>query len=130
MKVLVFGGRDYSNYPLLEKALDQLHEQYNFTTVIHGAAKGADSLAGRWAKERNIPVQAFPAQWNTHTHDCPHWCFNNRYCKLAGPRRNTQMLREGQPQLAVGFPGGNGTKDVTQQAKKAGVKTLSVKCRT
>ena len=59
MDLLVCGGRDYQDYQALRSTLDRLHKDLHFTTIIHGAARGADSLAGRWARERNIPVREF-----------------------------------------------------------------------
>jgi hypothetical protein len=41
-----------------------------------------------------------------------------RYGPAAGPIRNTQMLIEGRPELVVFFPGGDGTKDMVEKARK------------
>lgn len=83
------------------------------TCVIHGAAPGADFLAGWWAMTNNIPVRAFPADWR-------------KYGKRAGFRRNQQMLDEGKPDIVFAFPGGNGTKDMVKRAKAAGVPVLEI----
>lgn len=67
-------------------------------------------MGGRYAEERGIPVRAFPADWTTHG-------------KAAGPIRNSQMLKDGQPDLVVAFLGPNsrGTANMISQAEKAGV---------
>jgi hypothetical protein len=83
------------------------------TLIIHGAAKGADTLAGRWAKEFNIPVLVFPADWK-------------KYGRRAGPIRNAQMLSEGKPNLVVAFPGGRGTANMVGLSQKAGVPVYAV----
>lgn len=129
MKVLVFGGRDYQDYDTLRKILNKLHRQHNFTQVIHGAAKGADSLADRWARETGIPIRAFPANWNLHAKRCNLYCRSQRYCRSAGIRRNERMRDEGKPDLAVGFPGGNGTKHMSETARAAGITTMLVERR-
>jgi hypothetical protein len=49
MKVLVCSRRDYADRDHLNNTLDYLHQQYNFTLLIQGAARGADRLAGVWA---------------------------------------------------------------------------------
>jgi len=38
MKVLVCGGREYDNYENICRTLDKLHEEHQFTVVIHGDA--------------------------------------------------------------------------------------------
>ena len=43
MKVLVSGGRTYSNYRVVKHTLDNIDKQSLITNLIHGGAKGADS---------------------------------------------------------------------------------------
>ena len=113
MKLLVCGGRDYANTRALNEALDAIHRERNVTRLIHGAARGADSLAAAWAHSRGVPVTAFPADWATHG-------------KAAGFRRNETMLRQGKPDLVVAFPGGKGTAHMVRLARAAGVSVLEI----
>ncbi len=124
MKALVCGGRDYSNFQHLKATLNKIHQETPITTLIHGAARGADSLAGRWAKETSVPVQEFPANWNAHDQKCGNRCRSGRYCRRAGFRRNEQMLEKGQPDTIIAFPGGRGTAGMVDLANSAGVKVL------
>lgn len=39
MRVLVCGGRDFTDQLLLEQILDRLHQERSFKTVIDGAAR-------------------------------------------------------------------------------------------
>jgi hypothetical protein len=112
MRVLVCGGRDYSNMPLVFATLHDLNYAHGITTIIHGAASGADEIADKWAKERRIPCAVFRADW----------C---QYGKSAGPRRNREMLLH-KPDLVVAFPGGRGTADMVRAAKAAGVPVQEV----
>jgi hypothetical protein len=120
MRVLVCGGRDYGRvsdeiqaaYDWLDGLRGGLPEGQNIE-IIHGCARGADSIAGSWASERGVPVHAFPADWNKHG-------------RAAGPIRNRQMLVEGKPDLVVAFPGGRGTANMIAQAKAAGVEVMQV----
>jgi len=107
MRVLVTGGRDFDERNMLAQTLDRLHEQHGFTLLIHGAAKGADRLAGEWAKSRGIEILACPADWR-------------RYGRGAGMQRNKEMLEQ-SPDLLVAFPGGKGTENMVKIAKKAGL---------
>ena len=109
MKVLVCGGRDYNDYETTRRILSRLRIE----TIIHGGARGADSLGERYATENNIDVLSFPARWE-------------EYGRSAGAIRNAEMLREGTPDLVVAFPGGKGTANMIKQAKEAGVSVYEV----
>lgn len=113
MKVVVYGGRDFTNEAVMNLLMDRLHEEYGFTLVIDGKARGADTLAYNWAVSRGIPTQRFPADWN-------------KYGRGAGPIRNRQMIVEGQPDVAVAFPGGAGTSNMTKQLAEFGIETRFV----
>lgn len=106
MRVLVCGSRHFQDYALMEKTLEALA----ITTIIEGEARGADTLARRYAERRGLDVLPFPALWDKHG-------------KAAGPIRNKQMLVEGQPELVIAFRGPNsrGTQNMIDQAKKAGI---------
>ena len=104
LKILFCGGRDYSNY----RSVRNIIAPYEPKLIIHGAARGADSLAGRAAKELGIPVRAFPADWNY-------------YGKSAGYIRNRQMLDEGKPDIVVAVPGGKGTAMMMKLARSRGI---------
>jgi hypothetical protein len=106
MRVLITGGRHYSDQDLLEKTLNELHSRHGFTDLMHGDASGADQLAGQWAKSRGISVKAYPADWKN-------------LGRIAGPIRNKKMLDE-KPDLLVAFPGGKGTANMVFYAKKSG----------
>lgn len=105
LRVLVCGGRDFQDQAKLWAALDDLT---GVVLVIHGGARGADSLGGAWAVARGIPVEVFPADWAKHR-------------KKAGILRNIQMLTDGKPDLVVAAPGGRGTEDMVRRAVDAGV---------
>ena len=112
MRVLITGGRDFSDRALLFDALDRLHSIHGFTVLIHGDASGADRLSGEWAASKGIQVEARPAEWKKHG-------------RAAGPIRNSQMLDE-KPGLVIAFPGGNGTADMVKKAKQAGLEVVMV----
>lgn len=106
--VLVTGGRTFHDKAKLHDAMNKLDERYGFTTLIHGGASGADTLAGAWAKEWGITVWVHPADWSKHG-------------RAAGAIRNQDMLERGKPDLVVAFPGGAGTADMVRRAKAAGI---------
>ena len=111
MRVLVCGGRAYADRQALYDVLDKLHSLHKIETVIAGGAKGADSLAEGWARERGVPTEVYQADWAG-------------LGRKAGPIRNQRMLDERVPQLVVAFPGGRGTADMTSRARKVGIETV------
>lgn len=118
MKVLICGSRRWTDREAIQKVIDGLDPG---TTVIHGAATGADSIAGELAGACGLGVLAFPAGWDEHGEcHCPPTL---PYCRAAGPRRNRQMLEEGKPDRVVAFPlsGSKGTADMIRQARGRGI---------
>jgi len=111
MRVLVCGGRKWSNQWATYDFLDWLHRGLGITLVINGKARGADTLGRQWAIDRGIEKLDFPADWD-------------RYKKAAGPIRNQLMLKEGKPELIIAFPGETGTANMVSLALKAQVPVI------
>lgn len=111
MRILVCGGRDYTDEAAGFKALDALHAKRGITLIIEGECPygGADLIAKRWGESRGVRVLPFHAEWK-------------KYGRAAGPKRNSRMLEEGRPDGVVAFPGGYGTADMASKAEAAGLK--------
>lgn len=107
--VLVCGGRDFSDKHVLFETLDALE----IDCIVHGGARGADSLAGEWALVHRIPMIIVPAQWDG-------------YGKAAGPLRNGWMLRFTKVNHVVAFPGGHGTANMIRQTEQAGIRLTKI----
>ena len=80
IRCIIAGGRDFTNYNALKKALASINFGENTLTIISGTARGADSLGEQYAKENNLKLMRFPAQWD-------------KYGKRAGYLRNEEMCR-------------------------------------
>jgi len=111
MKLLVCGGRDYTDEGTAFKVLDHVSKPVD--TIISGAAKGADTIGSNWAKTRGKSLLEFPANWGA-------------YGKSAGPIRNMQMLVEGSPDFVLAFPGGKGTEHMLSISEHEGIPTTRV----
>lgn len=128
---LVCGGRAFADPALFDSAMSDLIRIRGIpSVVIHGAASGADTMAGEWARRLAVDLVPFPAKWTDLSH--PDAVIRTRrdgscYDALAGHRRNQQMLDEGRPTLVVAFPGGTGTADMTSRARKAGIEVAEIK---
>lgn len=106
--LVVCGGRDYADSRAIYRALDRIRSEKGVAKIIHGGARGADSIAGQWAESNGAEVQVFEADWETHG-------------KRAGPVRNQAMADAGADGC-VAFPGGIGTADMVRRAEAAGLK--------
>ena len=110
-RIIVCGGVDFNDYDYLKNQLDRLRAYYEDIKLVSGHARGADTLAERYAAERDIPIQVFPAEWK-------------KYGKAAGPMRNRAMLEYANEETAVvaAFWDGQsrGTGNMIKQAKAAG----------
>lgn len=114
-RVLVCGSRTFREGSLVEMALRSLSGD---NLIIHGAAKGADSLAGWHAQSLGHHVAEYPADWD-------------QYGKRAGYVRNQQMLDEGKPDLVFAFVDkplseSKGTAMMVDLAHRAGLPVVVV----
>ena len=66
----------------------------NIPLVVHGGARGADTLGGEWAAAHSIRVEVFPADWKRHR-------------RSAGPRRTSRWPRLARTFVSR-FPEGRG----------------------
>ena len=103
-RVLVCGGRDYTDHARVKQVLDALDPRP--ICIIHGNARGADWCAALWARRSGVLDFPFPAHWD----DDP---------RGAGHIRNRRMLYAAKPDLVIAFPGGRGTNSMTQLARMA-----------
>lgn len=110
MKVIIAGSRNINNIELIKKAVveAQIHTQ-NISEIVSGGARGVDLMGEYYAKEHNIKVVKFPADWDT-------------YGKSAGYRRNYEMGVYSDMLLAVWDGKSKGTKhmiDIMNKLNKA-----------
>jgi len=111
LKVIIAGGRDY--HFILEdiQFLNNLHNELKFTAIISGGARGADTEGEIWAKENNIPIERYPAQWN-------------HFGRSAGFIRNKLMAKEGD--MLIAFPGSKGTAHMVRIMQEANKNVVEV----
>ena len=106
MKLSVIGSRTFENYEMLVNEILKLN--LNISSVISGGAKGADTLAERWANENNIPIILYKPDWK-------------KYGRAAGLRRNENIIESCDFCLAFWDGKSKGTKfsiDLCKKLKK------------
>lgn len=110
MKVIIAGGRWYDDYKFLKEKCDTILSNLSEVEIVSGAAKGADGLGEKYAKENNYKCTKFPADWE-------------KYGRSAGPRRNRQMAEYADGLIAFWDGKSRGTKNMIELAKKHKLKT-------
>ena len=75
-KIIVAGSRGITDYALVEKAIKL--SNFQISEVVSGKAAGVDTLGELYAKNNNIPITHFPANWD-------------KFGKSAGYLRNVEM---------------------------------------
>lgn len=102
MKTIIAGSRTISNKALVLAAVNAA--PFDVTEVVCGGAAGVDSLGADLAREHNVPVTYFPAEWGT-------------YGRSAGPRRNRQMAEYAEALIAVWDGKSRGTANMIDEAR-------------
>jgi len=101
--LIVCGGRAFDAKDFLWAKLDHIHATKPILTIIHGEARGADTLAKQWAMARHVQCVGFPARWDD-------------FGVAAGAIRNSEMLKYSGVSGVIAFPGGRGTQDMITKA--------------
>ena len=115
VRVIVCGSRNLTDVLAIESALRALDPRP--TVLVHGAARGVDTIAALWATRNGIAVEAHPAEWDA-------------YGRGAGPRRNSHMASLGADLCVAIFADRldpkSGTADMLRKARRAGIRTREV----
>lgn len=109
-RVLICGARDWADVAPIAKLINSLPAD---AIVIHGRARGADSIADRAARGRRLRVEGYSADWL-------------QFGSEAGSRRNQRMIDVGEPTEGHAFPTVKsiGTWDMVRRLVSAGIPTL------
>ena len=114
---LICGGREFADQEMFDSAMSELIQLHGCPLkVVHGKARGADTMAGAWARRMALHEAAVPVD----TAVDGAW-------PAAGCMRNQRMLDSHHPDLVVAFPGRNGTADMLRRARRAGIDVAEIK---
>ena len=110
--IVVSGDRYLTDCPAVERLFDTLPPD---TVVVHGGARGLDTLAGKAARRRGFRVEVeavSDAEWR-------------QLGRAAGPLRNRRMLDKWHPDRVYAFhddmANSKGTADIVRQATDRGI---------
>jgi hypothetical protein len=106
MRAIIAGSRDLNSYTLVVKAVEE--SGILPTVVLSGGARGIDRQGEKWASQRGIPVERYPAEWKL-------------WGNSAGVRRNQKMADNADALIAVWDGSSRGTKLMIEAALRRGL---------
>lgn len=89
-RIIIAGGRDFYNLPLVTEKIDNLisiKRKTHKIVIVSGKAKGADTCGEVYAKLNNFNTKEFPVKWIWENGKCIN--------KSAGYKRNCDMADYG-----------------------------------
>jgi hypothetical protein len=110
VRVIIAGSRDASPAEV-RRALELCPWAPLISVVVSGTAAGADQEGERWAEERGLPVNRYPADWKT-------------FGRRAGPLRNKQMSENAEGLVAVWDGTSRGTLNMIDEARERGLRVF------
>lgn len=114
-RILITGSRDFADWSwMLDVLTYAKSKSAPDALLIHGDARGADTLAKMTWEGFGMPHKPFPADWN-------------QYGKAAGHIRNKAMVDFGAD-ICLAFPIGEskGTRGCMKLAEKAGIRVINI----
>jgi len=98
-RIIIAGSRNFNNYELLKEKCDYYlkNKQADEVIIVSGTARGADQLGERYARERGLQIESYPANWT-------------KYGKRAGYLRNQEMANVADGLIAFWDGKSRGTK--------------------
>ena len=113
-RVIIAGDRDFSDYNLLSRTMDELLSEINDDiTIVCGMARGADSLGEKYAITKGHTIDYHQAEWG-------------KFGRSAGYRRNVEMAECADALVAFWDGLSKGTKHMIDTAHKHGLKVCVV----
>ena len=107
MRTIIAGSRGVTSPDAVEAAV--FGASFPVSVVLSGTARGVDRLGEDWARANGVPVERYPAGWNT-------------YGKSAGYRRNEEMASRAEALIAIWDGESPGTKHMIDIARRKGLR--------
>lgn len=113
MKVIIAGTRTVEDYEFVVWVVNSCPFRPKITEIVsgHGITRnergviiGVDGLGERYAREHDLPLTLFPADWQ-------------KYGRAAGPIRNEEMAKYSQGLIAIWDGQSRGTQDMIRRAQ-------------
>ena len=114
MKVAVVGSREFTDYQLMRRILNKIATIIEIDAIVSGGARGADTLAEKYANEHHIKTIIFPAEWD-------------KYGNRAGFLRDEKIVKSSDVVVAFWDGKSKGTQHTINLGHKHGKKVIVIK---
>ena len=114
MRLAIVGSREFENYDLVCAEVAKIKETQTIDLIVSGGAKGADTLALKYAALNHIPLMEFKPDYE-------------KYGRGAPLQRNTLIVQNSDWVLAFVAPTSKGTWDTIRKAQKMMKKVIIVR---
>lgn len=105
-RVIVAGGRDFTDYKLAKEKIDYYLEDLKGNyEIVCGMARGSDMLGFKYAMDNNKKIHSFPANWD-------------KFGKRAGYIRNEEMAKFSDVLIAFWNGRSKGTGHMIELARQ------------
>lgn len=123
-RILITGSREWVDLEKIERAIQSISIEQNIfgfpVVIVHGGARGADSLAGKIARMSfYVTEEVHPVDWR------PAGVYN----PYAGHARNQKMVDLGADVCLAFFQSGagnRGTADCVYRAERKGIPVVKI----
>jgi len=105
MRIAIVGSRDFTDYEKVEQEVLKHIKVEKIDKVVSGGAKGADTLAKKFAEKYKITLLEFLPEWK-------------KYGRGAGPMRNTTIIENADVVFAFPTKDSKGTRDSIRKARE------------
>lgn len=107
MKLAIVGSREFNDYKKMCRFINEKFDLSEIDTIVSGGAKGADTLAEKFAKDNNLNLIVKEAQWE-------------KFGRAAGPKRNVLIVEEADAVVAFPTSSSRGTRHTMKLTRQAG----------
>jgi hypothetical protein len=115
-KCIIAGSRNFTDYSKLCEFIELCPWKDKITTIISGAANGADYLGEIYAKDNNLLIERCPADWSKG--------------RGAGIARNIVMADKADALIAIHMNESKGTQHMIDIATQRGLRLWVLKLDT
>lgn len=110
-RILICGPRTFDRPLFVFLLVAGLKRRYGpEIVIIHGCARGVDSMADEAAEYLGLEVDPYPVDWSRGS--------------FAANVRNREMYRDGKPDLCVAMGYGSGTADMVSVCRAGGTRVI------
>ncbi len=107
INIAIVGSRDFNDYNIFKKKIDPINSKLEglVDTIVSGGARGADTMAEIYAREKKISTIIFKPDWE-------------KYGNSAGIIRNRIIIKNSDLVIAFLMGDSKGTKNSIKVAKE------------